>query len=249
MGSKRLPEKSLMSYKKLSPLYILCKSLKKVRNVSKIIVATTKRKRDDKIVNFCKNFNISYFRGSNNNVLFRYYCAANKFKSKEIIRLTGDNPFVDISTLKKMINLKKNGNYNYVANTYPPPSTYPDGSDIEIFDFKTLKETYLSAKLPSEKEHVTFYMWKRKNFKKKKINLKTNFSKIRYTIDIKEDFDLFCFIIDSFSREKIFSISMKKIIKLLLKNKKITSYQKNLSRNFGWKPSFEKDKLYIKKFK
>ena len=82
----------------------------------------------------------------------------NENQVKTIRKLTADNPFLDIKTLIKMINLKKNNNYDYVANTYPMPSTYPDGSDIEIFDFKTLKKTYQSAKLPSQKEHVTFYM-------------------------------------------------------------------------------------------
>ena len=58
-----------MAYKKITPLYVLCKRLKKVKEVSRIIVATTKRPEDKKIVNFCKNLNISCFRGSNNNVL------------------------------------------------------------------------------------------------------------------------------------------------------------------------------------
>jgi len=249
MGSKRFPGKSLRSYKNITPLEVLCKRLKKVKEVSKIIVATTKEKKDDKIVNFCKNLNISYFRGSSNNLLNRYYCAAKKFKSKEIIRLTADNPFIDKKTLIKMIKIKKNNHYDYVANTYPIPCTYPDGSDIEIFDFETLKKTHKLAKLPSEKEHVTFYMWKSKVFNIKKINLKNNFSKIRYTIDTIEDFNLFTFIIDSFSKKNIFSINMEKIIKLIRKNKEKTLYQKKLKKYSGWKPSFDKDKLYINKQK
>ena len=71
------------------------------------------------------------------------------------------------------------------------PCTYPDGSDIEIFDFKTLKKTYQLAKLPSQKEHVTFYMWQSKLFKKKKIDLNHDYSKIRYTVDTLDDFNLF----------------------------------------------------------
>ena len=102
MGSKRLPGKSLRSYKNITPLEVLYKRLKKVKEVSKIIVATTKEKKDDKIVNFCKNLNISYFRGSSNNLLNRYYCAAKKFKSKEIIRLTADNPFIYNKTLNQL---------------------------------------------------------------------------------------------------------------------------------------------------
>ena len=79
MGSKRLPGKVLRSYKNLTPLGVLCGRLKKIKEISKIIVATTKEKKDDKIVSFCKKLKISYFRGSTNNVLNRYYCAAKKF--------------------------------------------------------------------------------------------------------------------------------------------------------------------------
>ena len=107
MDSKRLPGKVLKSYKNLTPLEILCRKLKRIKEVSKIIVVTTKEKKDNKIIKFCRRLKISYFRGNTNNVLNRYYCAAKKFKSKEIIRLTADNPFIDEKTLLKMINIKK----------------------------------------------------------------------------------------------------------------------------------------------
>ena len=91
-------------------------------------------------------------------------------------------------------------------------------------------------------------MWQSKLLKKK-IDLNHDYSKIRYTVDTLDDFNLFSFIIDSFTRKEIFSIGMKKIIKLLLKNKKRTSISKKLAKNSGWLPSFEKDKSYIRKFK
>ena len=249
MGSKRLPGKTLMEYKKISPLKVLLLRLKKIKEIGKLIVVTTKNKKDKSIINLCRKLNVSYYKGSANNVLLRYYSAAKRYKSKEIIRLTADNPFIDKKTLVKMINLKKNNNFNYIANTYPLPSTYPDGSDIEIFDFDTLKKTYQLARLPSQKEHVTFFMWQSKIFKKKKINLKKNYSKVRYTVDTAEDFEVFKYILDSFSSKKIFSINMYEIINILSKSKKITSYQKKLTPNFGWKDSFKKDEIFLKKNK
>ena len=63
MGSKRLPGKVLRSYKNLTPLGVLCGRLKKIKEISKIIVATTKEKKDDKIVSFCKKLKISYQEG------------------------------------------------------------------------------------------------------------------------------------------------------------------------------------------
>ena len=245
MGSSRMPGKVLRSYKNITPLCILIRKLKKTKKISKIILATTNLKKDDIFKKYCKKKKIYLFRGSNNNVLERYYLASKKFKSKNIIRITGDCPFLDIHTLKQMIKIQNKKKYEYLANTYPLPCTYPDGSDIEIFTKNTLDKTYNNAKLPSDKEHVTKYMWSSKIFKIYQLKLKKNLSKYRYTIDIPEDFRLFCFIIDSFKRKKIYKIGMNEIVKLIKKNPSIIKYQKKIKRNFGWKKSLEKDKNYL----
>ncbi len=245
MGSTRLPGKTLKNYKGITPLNILVRKLKKINKISKIIIATTKLKEDNIFKKFCKKENVSLFRGSNLNVLNRYFHAAKKFKSKNIIRVTSDCPFIDNTTLNKMINLQIKNNYDYLSNTYPTPCTYPDGSDIEIFNFQTLNKTYKKAVLPSDKEHVTKYMWNSKIFKTKQINLQKDLSKYRYTIDIKDDFKLFCFIIDSFSKKKILDFKMNEIIKLIDRNPSKILYQKKIKRNFGWNKSLKKDKEYL----
>ena len=245
MGSSRLPGKALKSYKKISPLDVLISRVDKIKKISKIIVATTNQKKDDIFKKFFKQKKIELFRGHDDNVLKRYYLAAKKFNSKNIIRLTGDCPFIDIFTLKKMINLQIKKKYDYLANTYPLPCSYPDGSDIEIFKFKTLSKTYKLAKLPSEKEHVTKYMWDSKKFNTMQLRLKKNLSKYRYTIDIKEDFKLFCFIIDSFPKKKFLYASMNEIINLINNNPSKISYQRKIKRNFGWQNSLERDKKYF----
>ena len=58
-----------------------------------------------------------------------------------------------------MINIFNSKKFDYVANTYPLPCTYPDGSDIEIFNFKSLRKSNQEVFLPSDKEHVTKYFW------------------------------------------------------------------------------------------
>ena len=88
-----------------------------------------------------------------------------------------------------------------------------------------------------------------KNICKKKINLKKNFSKVRYTIDTLDDFNLFTLIINKILKKNIFSANMEEIVRILLKSRKETLYQKKLDRTFGWKPSFRKDELYRKKLK
>ena len=242
MGSKRLPGKSLLSYKNTTPLEVLIKRIKKVKEINKIIIATTNLKKDNIFLKYAKKLNIKIFRGSNKNVLKRYYTAAKFFNSKNIIRLTADCPFIDVATLNKMINIFNSKKFDYVANTYPLPCTFPDGSDIEIFNFKSLKKSNEEACLPSDKEHVTKYFWNSKKFRCFRLDNKSNFSKYRYTIDIKEDFDLFKSIIKNHSN--FLKINMRCIIKFIDQNPKIVKYQKKLKRNFGWDESLKQDKLY-----
>ena len=126
------------------------------------------------------------------------------------------------------------------------PCKYPDGSDIEIFTFKALENAYLNAKMPSEKEHVTNYIYKNKNNRIKKINLKKNYSKFRYTIDNINDFKIYQEILKSFSYEKIIKLRYYQICKFLKKNTHLTEYQKKIKRNYGWKSALKKDLRYLK---
>ena len=246
MGSKRLPGKVLKQFKNISPLKILVDKIKFIKLKNLIIVATTNQKKDKKIVNFCIDNKIKYFTGSDENVLERYYKCSKKFNIKNIVRLTADCPFLDLSLLKRMILLFKKKKYSYLSNAYPLPCKFPDGSDIEIFTFKALKDAYLNAKMPSEKEHVTNYIYKNKNNKIKRIDLKKNYSKFRYTIDNINDFKIFIEILKSFSYEKIIKLKYYQICKFLKKNTQLTKYQKKIKRNYGWKSALKKDLSYLK---
>ena len=243
MGSKRLPGKSLMKYNNTTPLEVLIKRIKKINGIKLIVIATTKLKKDDIFIEYAEKLNVKLYRGSNNNVLDRYYAAAKFYKSQNIIRLTADCPFIDQTTLIKMMKFFSTNKYDYVANTYPLPCSFPDGSDIEIFNFKSLKKNKLESYLPSDKEHVTKYFWRSKKFKCFRIDNKINLSKYRYTIDISDDFSLFKALIDN--HQNYLNIDMKKIIKFIDQNPNLIKYQKKIKRNFGWSDSLKKDKLYL----
>ena len=242
MGSKRLPGKSLKKYKNITPFEVLVKRIKKIKKISLIIVATTKLKKDDIFLNYANKLKIKIFRGSNTNVLNRYFEAAKFFNSKNIIRLTADCPFINPKTLNNMINIFNSKKFDYVANTYPLPSSFPDGSDIEIFNFESLKKSKTNVFLPSDKEHVTKYIWNSKKFRCFKLKNKVNLSKYRYTIDIQEDFELFKNIIKN--HKNYLNLNMKEIIKFIDQNRNLVKYQKKIKRNFGWAESLKKDKSY-----
>ena len=132
---------------------MLIKRLKRSKKVKNIIVATTTQKEDDKVVKFCENNSINFFRGSKNDVLNRYYHASKKYNVKNIIRITSDCPLIDPKILDKMIIEFKQKKLDYLSNTYPEPSTFPDGMDIEIFTFNSLKLANRYSNKKSEKEH------------------------------------------------------------------------------------------------
>ena len=90
--------------------------------------------------------------------------ASKKFKSKYILRVTADCPFVDSNLVDKLFKYFKSKKVNYASNTNPP--SFPDGFDIEIFDFNSLKEAFKKAEKIKDLEHVTPFLIRNKKLKK-----------------------------------------------------------------------------------
>ena len=242
IGSSRLPGKILRNYKNYNLLKVLIQRLNKSKKVKNIIIATTKQKEDDRVVKFCLDNSLTYFRGSKNNVLNRYYKASRKYKVKNIIRITSDCPLIDPVILDKMILEFKKKKLDYLSNTYPEPSTYPDGMDIEIFTFNSLKLANRYSTKKYEKEHVTVYIRNNSKFKTFRSDLSKDNSHYRLTIDYLKDFNLFKNIIDQF-KKKIFYIRMNEIIKFLDKNPKLIKYQSKILRNEKFLSDVKRDKI------
>ncbi len=189
-GSKRLPKKIL---KKILPrvtfLDYLIKRIKRSKKVKKIIVATSKKKADDKILKI-KSKKIFFFRGSEKNVLKRYIDAAEKFKINNIVRITADCPFSDPKIIDKLITKFFLGKYNYVSNVNPP--SFPNGFDVEVVNLELLKNSLKIIGSNLNKEHVTYAIREKKINKFVKVkffNFKNpkNLNHIRLTLDNKKD--------------------------------------------------------------
>lgn len=188
-GSKRLPGKVLMPVLG-KPMFIRqIERLKAVKNCTVICVATTKKEQDDPIEILSKNENVLCFRGSEENVLERYYQAARLLKADVIVRSTADCPLIDPSIVEESIEifLKKHLEIDFLANTLK--RTYPRGMDCEIFSFNALKRVYCSAQSKYEKEHVTPYFYAHQNlFKCYSLEQKINCSDLNLSVDTKKDF-------------------------------------------------------------
>lgn len=189
MGSKRLPGKSLEKINKTPILGWIINSLKKdaIFKKKKIIVATSSQKKDDIIVRYSKSKHVNVFRGSEENVLKRYFECAVKFNLNNIVRLTADNPFVNIYYLKEMLKNHSKYKCDYTSTK----ENLPAGIGAEVISFDALKKSYQKSKSKDEMEHVVDYVLNnKKKFKTKfvKFNIKNNnLKKLSFTIDTKED--------------------------------------------------------------
>jgi len=196
-GSSRLPGKI---FKKLSGKYVIehvVNRLKKCQKINNIIVATTTNKEDDIIANFCKNNNIIFYRGDENNVLDRYYNTALISNTDIIVRATCDCPLIDYKLIDEMIDIfleKKIQHYR--VKYYNGEYAFPDGfENAGIFTFKALEDAYKNAKTNYEKEHVQPYIIKNYEtieheiiFKKKYSNL--DFDNLHLSLDTQKDYIL-----------------------------------------------------------
>ena len=151
LGSKRLPNKVLKKINNKSILEIIFERLSKSKRADDIIFAIPKNKQNLKLKNFItKRLKAKIFLGPENNVLKRYFMTAQKFNSDIIVRITSDCPFVDPGIVDQYINILKRNNLDYVYNGHP--HTYPDGLDVEVFNFKSLKLANKYSKLKIQKE-------------------------------------------------------------------------------------------------
>lgn len=191
VGSTRLPGKILKEICGKTILHHEIDRLKKCKEIDEIVIATTDKEDDDKIVNEAKKLSVKYFRGSENDVLSRFYYAAKENNADIVVRVTSDCPCIDFEILDKMLiyfkEKYKEKQVDYLSNTIK--RTYPRGYDIEIFTFSALEKSYINAKKEYEREHVTPYIYdKTNNFLKLSFENKEDYSKYRVTLDTIEDF-------------------------------------------------------------
>lgn len=203
MGSTRLPGKVMLPVLNKTLLEYLLERLADVKEADTIAILTTTNPADDNIVSFCKERNILCYRGSEENVLERYFEVAKKRKPDAIIRITSDCPLIDPDIVDKTIKAYKENfpSYDYVSNSLE--HTFPRGLDVEVFSYTALEETFKNAIREDEKEHVTPYIYRHpEKFKLKNIYSDQDLSSLRLTVDTKEDFKLIRLILEHLYPQK-----------------------------------------------
>tara|TARA_B100001027_G_scaffold187438_1_gene140211 strand:- start:478 stop:1242 length:765 start_codon:yes stop_codon:yes gene_type:complete len=220
-GSQRLKNKILLKIHGKTVLEILISRLKRCKNVRNLIIVTTKKSKDDIIIKICKKNQIDYFRGSESNLINRYYECARNFKIDNIVRITSDCVLIDPKIIDKLYSVFKHKKFDYVSNTTPPnKSTFPDGTDVEIFSFKVLKKLNRVCKSKNDKEHLTDYIWRENKFNTFTLKNKQDLSKFKYSLDYKSDYNSLKKIFNILKKKKKFGYMME-VINIIKKNKKM----------------------------
>jgi len=154
MGSTRLPGKVLRPLVGAPMLERQIKRVRRAQTVDELVIATSDAVQDDPIAALAEKLGVTCFRGSEKDVLDRYYHAAEKVGADTVIRVTGDCPLHDPEVIDEVVEHFRASACDYCSG----PSNYPEGLDTEVFTFAALKESWEKAQLPSEREHVTVYI-------------------------------------------------------------------------------------------
>ncbi len=188
VNSTRLPNKVFMDLKGKVLLEHVVERLKPSKKINEIAIATTVNRADDVIEKFCAQNGIKCIRGSETNVLERYYFSAVELQADLIVRITADDPFKDYRIIDEALDFLVRGEYDFVCNNNP--ATFPEGLDVEVMRFEALKKSFELAESNFQKEHVTQFIHQNKDkFKIFNIQSDENHSQKRWTIDTREDYE------------------------------------------------------------
>lgn len=189
MGSTRLPGKVLKRVLGKPLLEYQLERVRRSKTIDEIIVATTSNENDDPIADLCKRLSIKVYRGSEDDVLARYFKAATVYHADIIVRLTSDCPLIDPEVIDQVVTfyLKNTDKFDYVSNTLK--RTYPRGLDTEVLPYRVLKEAdHLADKKPY-REHVTLYVYRHPEiYRLGNYSNSIDKSHYRWTVDTEEDF-------------------------------------------------------------
>jgi len=240
MGSTRLPDKVLADIAGKTLLEHVIQRVKASRLINRIIIATTENERDKAVIAFSEAHGIPWYVGSEDDVLDRFYQTAKRYRVETIVRITPDDPFKDPEVMDKVISyyLANKDKLDYASNTIKP--SYPEGLDVEVFSFGALEKAWEEAKKPSEREHVTPYIWNHPElFRLANIENNEDLSHLRWTLDTEADLRFTQEIYARLYRGQVFL--MKDILTLLEKEPQLLTINQGIERNVGYLKSLEQE--------
>jgi spore coat polysaccharide biosynthesis protein SpsF (cytidylyltransferase family) len=244
MGSTRLPGKVLAPIGGKPMLWHVIHRIMAVRSIDQLVVATSDRAPDNAIEQFCIQNHMDCYRGSETDVLDRFYKTAAHYLAQVIVRITADCPLIDPGVTHRVISAHEEGSWDYTSNTIL--RSYPDGLDVEVFTFEALKKAWNEATLMSEREHVTPYIWKNRHlFKVHQITQMEDQSNMRWTVDEPEDLEFVRRIYHALNGMKA-PFQMEDVLHLIHRHPELAHINRGFICNEGYLKSLEEDQIVWK---
>lgn len=232
-GSRRLPGKVLADLGGAPLLQRVVERAQRIPGMDRVMVATTTQPGDDAVARLCETVGVECYRGSENDVLDRYYCAARHAQAERIVRITADCPMLDPGVAARVVNESATTGCDYAANINPP--TYPDGLDVEVMTAEALERSWRDATLTSEREHVTLHI--RNNpgrFTTVNVAQEPDRSALRWTVD--EPADL-AFAREVYTELGSGSWGQDEVLGLLARRPELARHNAGIQRDEGLKAS------------
>lgn len=188
MGSTRLPGKVMAQIAGKPMIERVIERVAKAKCVDQIVIATTCLPEDDVLCAWAARMGHPFYRGSQLDVLDRYYQAALVARPSRIVRITSDCPLIDPSLIDEAVEIQDRTGADYVSNKVRP--TLPVGEDIEVFWFNGLAEAWRHATMEYERVHVTPYFYKNPGrFQLQALAVQGDFTGLRWTVDTEQDLE------------------------------------------------------------
>lgn len=238
-GSTRLPNKVLLEIDGKTLLQIHIDRIKQANQIDDIYIATTTKNADDVIVNLATQLDVKHHRGSEQDVLDRFYQTVKDVGPKYVVRLTSDCPLIDPKLIDEVVKKAIEEDLDYYSNTIE--ERYPDGQDIEVFKFSALKKAWENTTLKSDREHVTPYIRNNSSFfggtlfTSKNHGIEEDYNNVRLTVDEPKDLEVITKIIMDLGLNK----DWKTYAEYYKSNKEISALNNDIIRNEGYQKSIE----------
>lgn len=229
LASTRLPNKVMRKVAGTPLIEFLLRRISKCKNIGGIVLVTSVHEENNLLADFVRRLGFTVFRGSETDVLDRFYQASLIYRPDAIVRITGDCPIIDPEVVDLVIDRYFASGAEYVSNVCPP--TWPDGQDVEIFSFELLETAWENARTPSEREHVTQYMQCQPNIERDNVKNDRDLSAERWTVDFPEDLELIQTIMRHFHPDLDFG--WKDVIELKVKYPELFLVNQHIKRNIG----------------
>lgn len=229
MGSTRFPNKVLQKIQGKPLIELLFSRLSRSKMLNEIILATSDSINNDPLVEFINYLGFEVYRGSESDVLDRYYQTAKHKKADVVVRITGDCPLTDPVVVDNAIEKFLKDGSDYCSNV--SPATFPDGLDTEVFSFQALEKNWTVAQKPFYREHVTPFIRESNEFKKSSLEFREDYSALRWTVDEVADFEVIQNVFDYFHPNIHFG--WQEVLELYKKRPEIFFANRYLIRNEG----------------